>query len=179
MVAVVLIIAVVLVSGAVSYRIGSTTRLVAVTPEWQEALAWLRDNTPEDSVIMTWWDSGYWILDVAHRVPVVDNGVHWESHDRDIAQVYCSTSDADAVNIIQKYGARYLVFSKEEIAILPTITEEALGTAYGDGKDVPRELRGSLFYRSLNGQVEFGGGLRRVYPAAEIEEPPVAILALD
>jgi AglB core domain len=181
MVAVVLIIAIILVSGAISYRIGSTTRLVAVTLEWQEALTWLRENTPEDSEtkVMTWWDSGYWILDVAHRVPVVDNGVHWESYDRDIAQVYCATSDADAANIMQKYGARYLVFSKEEIAILPVISEEALGTAYGDGKDVPRELRGSLFSRSLNGQVEFGGGLRRVYPAAEIGEPAVAILALD
>jgi asparagine N-glycosylation enzyme membrane subunit Stt3 len=180
-VGVILIAAVILVSASMSYHLGSGTRAVAVTPEWQKALAWLRENTPEDNEvkIMTWWDYGYWVLDLAHRVPVVDNGVHWASYDRDIARVYCATSDADAVEIMEKYGARYLVFSGEEIAILSGISEEALGTAYGDGKDVPRELRLSLFYRSLNGQTEFGGGLKRVYPGTEIADPSVVILALD
>jgi len=180
-VAVVLIAAIVLVSALLSRNVGSASRTMAVTPEWEEALTWLRENTPEDSEtrIMTWWDYGYWILDVAHRVPVVDNGIHWESYDRDIAEVYCATDDAEAAEIMLDHGARYLVFSDVEIGILPVISQEALGTAYGDMIDIPAELKGSLFSRSLNGQIEFGGGLTRVYPAADIAKPSVVILALE
>jgi hypothetical protein len=80
---------------------------------------------------------------------------------------------------MQKYGARYLVFSELDIAILGVISKEALGTAYGDMTDIPPELKNSLVGRSLDGQIEFGGGLKRVYPASEIERPPVVILALE
>jgi len=179
--AVVLIAAIVLVSALLSRNLGSASRTMAVTPEWEEALTWLRaeENTPEDSKIMTWWDYGYWILDLAHRVPVVDNGVHWPSYDRDIARVYCATDDAEAAEIMLEHGARYLVFSDVEIGILPVISQEALGTAYGDMIDIPAELKDSLFSRSLNGQIEFGSGLTRVYPAADIAKPSVVILALE
>jgi asparagine N-glycosylation enzyme membrane subunit Stt3 len=180
-VAMVLIAAIILASLWVSYNMGSRISRVAATPEWREALTWLRENTPEDGEVktMTWWDYGYWIFDLAQRVPVVDNGVHWESYDRDIATVYCAEDDDEAVEIMHKHGARYLVFSELDFEVLPVITMEALGTAYGDGTYIPRELKGSLFSRSLNGQIEFGGGLRRVYPAIDIEKPSVVILALE
>ena len=177
--AVVLIAATILGSALTTRSVGSFSRIMAVTPEWEEALTWLRENTPEDSKIVSWWDYGYWILDLGHRVPVVDNGVHWVSTDRDIARVYCATDDAEAVEIMQKYGARYIVFSDIEIKILPVISWEALEKAYGDQIHIPPELKDSLYARSLGGQAEFGGGLRRVYPASEIEKPPVVILALD
>lgn len=179
--AVVLIAATVLGSALTSRNVGSFSPIMAVTPEWEEALTWLHaeENTPEDSKVMTWWDYGYWILDVAHRVPVADNGVHLPDWDRDIARVYCATDDGEAVQIMRKYGARYLVFSDIEIRILPVISQKALGKAYGDQIHIPQELKNSLFARSLDGQITFGGELRRVYPAVEIEKPPVVILALE
>lgn len=42
--------------------------------EWQETLAWLRDNTPQDATIVVWWDYGYWISSKAKRHAVADNG---------------------------------------------------------------------------------------------------------
>ena len=181
-IAVVLIAATLILSGYASYTLGSprTGRALAVPPEWQEALTWLRENTPEDgeTKIMTWWDYGYWILDLAQRVPVVDNGVHWESQDRDIATVYCAENDDEAVEIMHKHGARYLIFSELDIQALPVITLKGLGTAYGDGTFIPRELKVSLFSRSLNDQ-SIGAGLRRVYPAIDIEKPSVVILSLE
>jgi hypothetical protein len=41
------------------------------SPEWDEALTWLRCNTPEGTKILTWWDYGYWIRFTACRVPLV------------------------------------------------------------------------------------------------------------
>jgi asparagine N-glycosylation enzyme membrane subunit Stt3 len=181
MAAVLLIALTILGSALTSPYVGSFSRIMAVTPEWEEALTWMRaeENTPEDSKIITWWDYGYWVLDLAHRVPVVDNGWHPLNCDQDIARVYCATNDADAVEIMQKYRARYLVFSDIEIKILPVISWEGLEAAYGDKLSIPPELKDSLYARSLRGQTEFSGGLKRVYPASDIEKPPVVILALE
>jgi asparagine N-glycosylation enzyme membrane subunit Stt3 len=40
-----------------------------VTPSlaWHTALEWVKTNTPEDSLIVSWWDYGYWIRYLADR----------------------------------------------------------------------------------------------------------------
>lgn len=40
---------------------------------WVEALTWVKNNTPEDSKIMAWWDYGYWIQTVGERATYMDN----------------------------------------------------------------------------------------------------------
>ncbi|MBU7015681.1 MAG: hypothetical protein HXS43_12720, partial [Theionarchaea archaeon] len=42
-----------------------------------EALTWIRDNTPEDAVVISGWDSGYWIESIAERKTVM-NGSHYD-----------------------------------------------------------------------------------------------------
>jgi asparagine N-glycosylation enzyme membrane subunit Stt3 len=161
-----------------AYQLGSQ-RLMAPNREWEAALTYLRESTPEETVVMSWWDYGYWILDVAERQPVVDNGRHWEEVDRDIALIYVATEDSEAVSMMQRYGASHLVFSTLEYASLPRITELALGESLGDRNSVPAKLRDSLYARSLSGAWEFGDQLKRVYPGPEVEEPQVIILKLD
>lgn len=41
------------------------------SPAWHEALNWVRENTPEDAVILSWWDYGYWINYISGRVAYV------------------------------------------------------------------------------------------------------------
>ena len=31
------------------------------TNDWPDAMQWVRENTPKDAVIASWWDYGYWI----------------------------------------------------------------------------------------------------------------------
>ncbi|GAG61884.1 unnamed protein product, partial [marine sediment metagenome] len=52
----------------------ATARQDYFTPSdaWCETLAWVKDNTPEDSFILSWWDYGYWILRMADREVYVD-----------------------------------------------------------------------------------------------------------
>ena len=139
-------------------------------------MTYLRDNTPEKDVIMSFWDYGYWILDIADRQPVVDNGRHPENADRDIALVYVTADDSEAVRIMRKYKADYLVFSTVEYRILPMITDDAFGEPYGDGDSIPREMRDSLYSRALAGDLEFDGGLKRIYPDPGVTKPEVVIL---
>lgn len=41
--------------------------------DYREAYYWLRQNTPQDAVVMSWWDYGYQIAGMADRSTMVDN----------------------------------------------------------------------------------------------------------
>ena len=41
--------------------------------DFREAYYWLRQNTPKDAVVMSWWDYGYQIAGMADRPTLVDN----------------------------------------------------------------------------------------------------------
>ena len=36
-------------------------------------MQWLRENTPKDAVIASWWDYGYWISTLGERKTLADN----------------------------------------------------------------------------------------------------------
>ena len=49
--------------------------------QWQNAMAWVRENTPIDSVFAHWWDYGYWIQSIGERSTILDGGnaiVYWD-----------------------------------------------------------------------------------------------------
>ncbi len=46
----------------------------AYTQQWQKAMAWVRENTPQDAVFGHWWDYGYWLQSIGNRATVLDGG---------------------------------------------------------------------------------------------------------
>ena len=46
----------------------------AYTQQWQQAMAWVRENTAEDAVFAHWWDYGYWVQSIGKRATVLDGG---------------------------------------------------------------------------------------------------------
>jgi dolichyl-diphosphooligosaccharide--protein glycosyltransferase len=46
---------------------------MAIIDDYREAYYWLRQNTPETAVVMSWWDYGYQIAGMANRTTLVDN----------------------------------------------------------------------------------------------------------
>ena len=44
------------------------------TQQWQRAMAWTRENTPQDAVFGHWWDYGYWVQSIGERATVLDGG---------------------------------------------------------------------------------------------------------
>lgn len=175
-------VVIILASMALSFAAGYyavSQPLVAANNDWEEAMFYLRDHTPPEAIVMTQWSYGYWILDLAERKPVVDNGFWTENENKDIALVYTATDISEAVRVMEKYGADYVVFSRVDYVLLPTITKDAFGESYGDSKSIPKEMSHSLYARSLSGEFLSGEGLRRVYPAASIERPEVVILTLE
>ena len=41
--------------------------------DWIQTLQWMRQDTPTNSVVIAWWDYGYWIAVMGNRTSVVDN----------------------------------------------------------------------------------------------------------
>jgi len=100
---------------------------------WCEALSWLRDNTPEpfgDPAfyyqlyepplpgkayiypktaygVTVWWDCGYWISRLGHRIPTANPGTghQWEAY------IFTAQDEASASDIMNKYmaGSRYVI----------------------------------------------------------------------
>jgi dolichyl-diphosphooligosaccharide--protein glycosyltransferase len=75
--------------------------------DWLEALAWIRDNTPQSSVVMAWWDYGYWITALADRKTLADNGTQNTTQIAMIAQMFMR-NETSAVPIMQTYNVSYV-----------------------------------------------------------------------
>ena len=43
------------------------------TDDWLDALDWMKNNTPKDAVVASWWDYGYWISTMGERATLADN----------------------------------------------------------------------------------------------------------
>ena len=63
------------------------------TNDWADAMQWLRENTPEDAVIASWWDYGYWISTLGERTTLADNATLIDWQIRKIAAMYMSTPE--------------------------------------------------------------------------------------
>ena len=44
------------------------------TWQWQQAMGWVRDNTPVTAVFAHWWDYGYWVQTIGERATILDGG---------------------------------------------------------------------------------------------------------
>jgi len=78
-----------------------------VVDDYREAYWWLRDNTPEDARIMSWWDYGYQITGIANRTTIAD-GNTW-NHEHIATLGRCLTSPEKKAHKIVRHLADYLL----------------------------------------------------------------------
>ena len=52
---------------------GATVYSRSAFSDWIQTLQWVRQNTPTNSVVISWWDYGYWFAVMGNRTTVVDN----------------------------------------------------------------------------------------------------------
>ena len=58
-----------------------------IIDDFREAYYWLRQNTPKDSVVMSWWDYGYQIAGMADRPTLVDNNT-WNNSKFSVSRIF-------------------------------------------------------------------------------------------
>ncbi len=77
-----------------------------------EALEWLRDNTPEDSVVVASVYEGNLISTIANKINVIDTQfILAEDRYLDISNLYKTESLVKAQRTLEDYGVDYLYFS--------------------------------------------------------------------
>ena len=63
------------------------------TTDWLDAMNWLKENTPKNSIVASWWDYGYWITTLGERTSIADNATLDEEKIQQLAKVFLSTAD--------------------------------------------------------------------------------------
>jgi dolichyl-diphosphooligosaccharide--protein glycosyltransferase len=76
--------------------------------DWIQTLAWIRDNLPEDAVVASWWDYGYWLTILGNKTTLVDNATIDTVKIARIAKMFLS-SEKEAVKILKEYNVSYVV----------------------------------------------------------------------
>eukprot|EP00171_Calliarthron_tuberculosum_P007773 IDg7773t1 len=76
--------------------------------DYREGYYWLRQNTPEDAKIMSWWDYGYQISGMANRTVIVDNNTWNNSHIATVGKAMNSPEDV-AYKIARKLDVDYVL----------------------------------------------------------------------
>lgn len=78
------------------------------TNDWPDALNWIKNNTPKDSVVASWWDYGYWVQTLGERKTLADNATIDTSVIANIARMLLSSPD-EAWKMLNKAGANYVL----------------------------------------------------------------------
>jgi dolichyl-diphosphooligosaccharide--protein glycosyltransferase len=97
--------------------------------DWLHALLWMRNNLPEDAVVMSWWDYGYWITAIADKRSLADNGT---INATQIAIIACTflSNETWAIPVMKRYNVTH-------VAVFVTWTRDEKGGIryYGYGED--------------------------------------------
>eukprot|EP01059_Diplonema_ambulator_P033232 TRINITY_DN6861_c0_g2_i1.p1 TRINITY_DN6861_c0_g2~~TRINITY_DN6861_c0_g2_i1.p1 ORF type:complete len:708 (+),score=135.71 TRINITY_DN6861_c0_g2_i1:87-2210(+) len=76
--------------------------------DYREAYYWLRQNTPPDAKIMSWWDYGYQTATMANRTTIVDNNTWNNTHIATVGK--CLASDEEeCYRIMRKLDVDYVL----------------------------------------------------------------------
>ena len=147
----------------------SQTTQFAPSDAWYNSLSWLRDNTPEpfgDAAsyydlyhtpfyypettysVAAWWDYGYQILGIGHRLPSSNPG----GGDREIvARLFTAQNEVAANELAGKLNSKYIILDDATVTTKFHAVETYAGTSRGQFfdiyyKPVADKLEPALYY---------------------------------
>jgi dolichyl-diphosphooligosaccharide--protein glycosyltransferase len=124
----------------------------APSDAWCESLSWLKDNTPDPFGdpnfyydfyetpfrypetaygVVAWWDYGYWIIRIGHRLPNCDPGGGAREV---VARFFTAQDEASANEILDQWGSKYVIVDNA-IAKVVGGKFQALATFSGNSPD--------------------------------------------
>lgn len=102
-----LLIAPIFASAYLSYE-ASRTYPLGFEEGWEKVFSWLKNNTKNGTVVVSWWDYGYWIQLGASRVTLADGLTINSSQIREIAYAF-SGNEEDMLDLMMRYNASYAI----------------------------------------------------------------------
>ena len=90
------------------------------TNDWKDSMQWLKENTPKDAVVASWWDYGYYITTLGERKTIADNATLIDWQIRKIASTLFTNPD----NAWKILSSSYLEDVSPDYITLPFNPEE-------------------------------------------------------
>jgi dolichyl-diphosphooligosaccharide--protein glycosyltransferase len=81
----------------IAYSYSTQTR-TTMNDYWVQGLEWIKDSSPEGSVVFSWWDYGYIIQAIAERPSVIDPRNLYEERDIEAAKFLTAQSESEPLN---------------------------------------------------------------------------------
>ena len=97
--------------------------------EWYDTLMWMKHRLPDDAIVVSWWDYGYWISIIGNKTTLVDNGTFNTTQIANIGRIFMS-NETEAIKILKLYerdGRR-----PEYIVVFTTFDTNGNDRGYGD-----------------------------------------------
>ncbi len=84
--------------------------------QWQYAMAWVRDNTPQTAVFSHWWDYGYWVQTIGERATFLDGGNTIGYWDYLMGRyVLTGQNEREALEVLKAHNISYLLIDSTDI----------------------------------------------------------------
>lgn len=77
--------------------------------DWTESLDWMRTNLPGDTVVVSWWDYGYWLTPLGNVTTVCDNGNYNVKVNGMVGMSFMQTNEIYSAEILKLLGAEYVL----------------------------------------------------------------------
>ena len=91
--------------------------------QWQQAMSWVQDNTPEESVFAHWWDYGYWVQTGGNRATISDGGNARGAINHFVGRyLLTAQDDQNALQLLKTHGVSYVLMIKDEIGKYPAFS---------------------------------------------------------
>jgi oligosaccharyl transferase (archaeosortase A-associated) len=130
--AVILIFLTVLVPNIASASQTANGASFAPSDAWMESLTWMRNNTPEPFGnpdyyyqiasntsypasaygVLSWWDYGYWITRIAHRMPSVNPSQDAVLQNK-VGSIFVAQNESQAGNLVRSLDVKYVVIDDQ------------------------------------------------------------------
>jgi len=99
-------------------------------PTWLAFYNWTRDETPKGSIMASWWDPGHAVTALGER-PAVADGAQNHYHVHDLALIFTTNNETEALRLLKKYNVSYFFTSSDLITKFGAISFLASGQADG------------------------------------------------
>ena len=88
--------------------------------QWQQAMSWVRETTPVDSIFVHWWDYGYWVQTLGERPTVTDGGHENTYWDHLIGRYVLTTQKPEAaLSFMKTHNVSYLLIDSSDLGKYP------------------------------------------------------------
>src|SRR3972149_6453158 len=171
---VLLIVIIFMIITFVSYAAETTVAAENIVPssynqQWQKAMFWVRESTPENSIFVHWWDYGFWVQTLGER-PTVPDGAHANSWwDHTTARYLLTTPKPEtAISLMKTHNVSYLLIDQTDLG------KYSAYSSIGSDANMDRFSQIPVMVVDPSQIIESAGREARVYQGSTIVDEDIA-----